>query len=277
MREVRVLAGGTHACTYQIRTAGPQQDFVLRELPPGDDAAGREARVLTALDGLLGLAPRLLAWSADEATSDGSWLLISRLPGAADITPGEPAAFASQLGTALARIHATPQAPLAGLPVVSGRPGGSPAALSGPAASLVCARWESIASAPAVLTHWDFWSGNTVWEDGRLTGVVDWSGAALGPRGFDLGWCRLDLYLLFDQRIADAFLASYEAARSNVPTSELLLSDLWAAARSDRIVDSWDANYRDLGRAGLTAAKLRRRHAAWTRQALARATDLAGF
>ena len=116
-----------------------------------------------------------------------------------------------------------------------------------------------------------------MWEDGRLTGVVDWSGAALGPRGFDLGWCRLDLYLLFDQRIADAFLASYEAARSNVPTSELLLSDLWAAARSDRIVDSWDANYRDLGRADLTAAELRRRHAAWTRQALARATDLAGF
>jgi aminoglycoside phosphotransferase (APT) family kinase protein len=76
------------------------------------------------------------------------------------------------------------------------------------AASLVLARWESLATEPTVLTHNDFWSGNTVWQDGTLTGVVDWSGAALGPRAFDLGWCRLDLYLLFDQYIGDRFLES---------------------------------------------------------------------
>jgi aminoglycoside phosphotransferase (APT) family kinase protein len=150
------------------------------------------------------------------------------------------------------------------LTALDGRPGGSPAALSGPAASLVAARWETIASARAVLTHYDFWSGNTLWQDGTLTGVVDWSGAALGPPGFDLGWYRLDLYLLYDERIADMVAESYRAA-STVMLPDLLLYDLWATARAHRGVASWVPNYRDLGRPDLTAHVLRRRHTAWTR------------
>jgi aminoglycoside phosphotransferase (APT) family kinase protein len=63
-----------------------------------------------------------------------------------------------------------------------------------------------------VLTHYDFWSGNVVWRGGVLTGVVDWSGGALGPAGFDVGWCRLDLYLLYDEAVAGIFL---DAAHSN--------------------------------------------------------------
>jgi aminoglycoside phosphotransferase (APT) family kinase protein len=38
------------------------------------------------------------------------------------------------------------------------------------------------------LTHYDFWSGNVVWEDEVLTGVVDWTNGSLGPPGFDIGW-----------------------------------------------------------------------------------------
>jgi hypothetical protein len=90
-----------------------------------------------------------------------------------------------------------------------------------------------------------------------------WSGAALGPRGFDLGWCRLDLYLLYDERIADAFGESYQTA-SAVTVPDLLLYDLWAAARSHRNVESWVPNYGDLGRTDLTAPALRQRHTAWT-------------
>jgi aminoglycoside phosphotransferase (APT) family kinase protein len=264
VRGTLALAGGTHARTYLIQTADPEREFILREFGPGDDAVRREMQVLAALDGLGGLAPRLLAGHPGDQPPDGPWILISRLPGTADITPGDPAAFARQLGETLARIHATARHRLAGFPSVFDQPGGSPAALSGPAASLVAARWEALAHARIVLTHYDFWSGNTVWEGGILTGVVDWSGGALGPRGFDVGWCRLDLYLLYGEHIAASFLESYENASSALP--DLLYWDLWAAARSHEDVESWVPNYRDLGRPDLTATELRRRHSAWTQQ-----------
>jgi aminoglycoside phosphotransferase (APT) family kinase protein len=265
---VQALLGGTHARTSLIQTSNPELQVVLREFPPGDDAASHEVRVLRALDGLGGLAPRLLASNIDGVASQGSWLLISRLPGVADITPAQPAAAAEELGQALARIHATSRRRLTGFPSVLDRPGGSRGGFSGPAASVVSASWDRLASAPQVLTHRDFWSGNVVWDGGELTGVVDWPGAALGPRGFDVGWCRLDLYLLHGERIADRFLDSYQAA-SQTSLPDLQLWDLWAVAQSCQIVETWMPNYRDLGRTDLTAAELRHRHSAWTQRLLA--------
>jgi aminoglycoside phosphotransferase (APT) family kinase protein len=271
VRGTRALAGGTHARTYLIQTADPEREFVVRQFPAGDDAATREARVLASLAGLGGLAPRLLAGHPDGPPPDGSWILISRLPGTADITPGDPSAFARQLGGTLARIHATARHCLAGLPSLLERPGGSPAGLSGPAAGIVAASWAALAGAPTALTHHDFWSGNTLWQDGTLTGVVDWTGAARGPRAFDLGWCRLDLYLLYGDNIAGTFLGSYQAAGGAAP-ADPLLGDLWAAARAHQIVESWVPNYRDLGRTDLTARVLRDRLTIWTQRLIERWT-----
>jgi aminoglycoside phosphotransferase (APT) family kinase protein len=264
---VCALAGGTHARTWLIQLAHPELEVVLREFPAGDDTARQEAAVLTGLDGLDGLAPRLLASGADQTSAVGSWALISRLPGRADITPDQPAAWAEQLGRALARIHATPLGALTGFQRVLDRPEGSLAGLRGPGASVVAARWELLADAPGVLTHYDFWSGNVVWTAGLLTGVVDWPGAAIGPRSYDVGWCRLDLYLLYGEPLADQFLDSYEAASGSGPLDRLLC-DLWALARSQRTVETWVPNYRDLGRPDLTASQLRSRHTAWTEQLL---------
>jgi aminoglycoside phosphotransferase (APT) family kinase protein len=268
VRRTEALAGGTHARTFLVQTAGPGLDLVLREFPPGDDTARREARVLAALDGLGGLAPRLLASDRDG----GSWLLISRLPGTADITPASPGAAAEQLGRILARIHATRRPQVAGLPDLFDRATSPGDALSGPAAAAVAAGWRRLADAPSVLTHRDFWSGNVVWQGGRLTGVVDWPGAALGPRGVDVSWCRLDLFLLHGEPTADTFAAAYEAVAGAV-LPDLRLWDLWAAAQSHSYVETWMPNYRDLGRTDLTAAQLRRRHAAWTARRLATSPD----
>jgi len=273
VREISALAGGTHARTYQIHMSNPDLEVILREFPVGDAAARHEAQVLAALDGLDGLAPRLLASGPGSAPA-GPWNLISRLAGAANITPARPSAFAAQLGATLARIHATSPARLGGFPRVPEGRGGSFGALSGPAASPVAASQVLLMSTPSVLTHHDFWSGNTLWQRGVLTGVVDWAGAAVGPRGFDVGWCRLDLYLLYDQRIADCFLDSYQTA-SGTALPEPLLWDLWAIARSDQIVESWVPNYHDLGRADLTAKELRKRHTLWTQYLLGRSTHAA--
>jgi aminoglycoside phosphotransferase (APT) family kinase protein len=266
IRAVHALPGGTHALTWLIQTANPEREVVLREYPAGDDAARYETRILTALDGLGGLAPLLLA--SDPSPAGGQWVMISRLPGHADITPSHPVEWARQLGQALARVHATPLQRLAGFPDVLELRGEPAAALRGPAAAFVAGHRDLLADQPAVLTHYDFWSGNTVWEDGVLTGVVDWSGAALGPAGFDTGWCRLDLYLLYGEHIADQFLDAYQEA-SGGALPDPLLCDLWACARSCHGVESWVPNYRDLGRHDLTAAELRNRHTAWTEHLLA--------
>ncbi|MGD9735322.1 MAG: phosphotransferase family protein [Solirubrobacterales bacterium] len=269
IRAVTRLIGGQHADTWRVETENPATTVVVREFPVDDPAAASEQLALRALDGLGGLAPLLLAGDLDGRWSKCPTSLISWLDGEADIAPADPRAWARELGRALAVVHATPPRRLAGLPTVLDSGGGSQEILAGPLATEVRARWRRVAAAPEVLTHSDYWSGNVIWKDGRISGIVDWSGGSRGPAGFDLGWCRLDLVLLFDQQIADEFLAAYRAATGEA-VAEALLWDCWAAARSDRAVGSWTPNYAPLGREDLDERELRRRHAQWTAELIAR-------
>ncbi len=257
------LAGGQHADTWRVDTENPAASVVVRQFPAGDPAAANEQRVLGALDGLGGLAPVPLGGDLTGRWSENPTSLVSWLDGRADITPADPEEWAGELGRALATVHAVPDERLAELPSVFEGSGGSEEILGGPLAAEVRSRWSQLVTSPEVLTHGDYWSGNVVWRDGRLTGIVDWSGGSRGPRGYDLGWCRLDLVLLFDEQIADDFLAAYEA-EAGQGVGEIRLWDCWAAARSDDAVGFWVPNYLPLGRAELTADELRRRHAEWT-------------
>jgi aminoglycoside phosphotransferase (APT) family kinase protein len=262
------LAGGQHAATWRVDTLRPPVTLVIRQFPAGDGAAAHEALVLRVLDGLDGTAPVLLASDLAGRWSQCPTVLTSWLDGHADITPSDPDAWAAQLGRALARVHAMPSERLSALPSVFDHSGGSRARLQGPAAAGIRSRWAQITAAPDVLTHSDYWSGNVVWSDGVLTGIVDWSGGARGPRGFDVGWCRLDLVLLFGDSVADVFLAAYEDAIGH-PLADVALWDTWALARSYDRVETWTPNYRPLGRADLDAPELRRRHSQWTARLVA--------
>jgi len=257
------LEGGQHADTWRVDTEHPAISVVVRQFPVGDPAAWREERVLRALDGLGGLAPVRLGGDLGGRWSKFPTSLISWLDGQPDITPTDPGGWARELGRALAAVHTVPSERLAELPSVFDRSGGSQEILGGPLAAVVRSRWSQVVASPEVLTHGDYWSGNVVWREGRLTGIVDWSGGSRGPRGFDLGWCRLDLVLLFDEQIADDFLAAYEAAMGQT-VGEIRLWDCWAAARSDDAVGSWVPNYLPLGRYDLDEEELRRRHERWT-------------
>jgi aminoglycoside phosphotransferase (APT) family kinase protein len=257
------LEGGQHASTWRVDTENPPTSVVVRQFPVDDPAPLREQRVLRALDGLGGMAPVLLGGDLNRRWSKYPTSLISWLDGQPDITPTDPRGWARQLGRALAALHTVPTERLGELPNVFDRSGGSQEILGGPLAAEVRSRWPQVVRSPEVLTHCDYWSGNVVWRDGRLTGIVDWSDGSRGPRGFDLGWCRLDLVLLFDEQIADDFLAAYEAATGQA-VGEMRLWDTWAVARSDDAVGSWAPNYLPLGRADLDEDELRRRHTQWT-------------
>lgn len=260
---VERLEGGQHAETWRVETENPAASVVVREFPVGDPAPVREQRVLRALDGLGGLAPVLLGGDPGGRWSKHPTSLTSWLEGRPDITPADPSRWARELGRGLAAVHAVPGERLGELPSVFDDRGGSQELLAGPLAAEVRSRWAQITASPEVLIHGDHWSGNVVWRDGKLTGIVDWSAASRGPRGFDLGWCRLDLALLSDERIADEFLAAYEA-EAGQDVGEMHLWDCWAAARSEDTVASWVPNYAPLGRADLDEGELRRRHGRWT-------------
>jgi aminoglycoside phosphotransferase (APT) family kinase protein len=257
------LEGGQHAGTWRVDTENPAISVVVRQFPADDPAPLQEQRVLRALDGLGGLAPVPLGGDLSGRWSKYPTSLISWLDGRPDITPTDPRGWARELGRALALVHAVPTERLAELASVFDRRGGSQEILGGPLAAEVRSCWSELVALPEVLTHGDYWSGNVVWRDGRLTGIVDWSGGSRGPRGFDLGWCRLDLVLLFDEQIADDFLAAYEAEAGQA-VGEIRLWDCWAAAGSDQAVESWAPNYLPLGRADLDEDELRRRHGQWT-------------
>ncbi|MFI6229072.1 phosphotransferase family protein [Micromonospora echinospora] len=267
---VRRLAGGTHAATHLLRTERPTGEMVLRRFLPGDDAAAREAGVLAALDGLDGWAPKLLAADPVGHRSGEPALLITRLPGRADLTSVSAREAAEQLGRVLARIHAVPLTRLAGLrDGMAAASASSPVGVgAGPTASILATHGHRLAGQQPVLTHYDFWSGNVLWEQKTITGVVDWSGAARASRGLDVSWCRLDLRLLHGPDSAETFLKAYEQAAEAVP--ELALWDLFAVQNSYRSVESWLPNYHDLGRTDLTSADLRERHISWTQECLAR-------
>jgi aminoglycoside phosphotransferase (APT) family kinase protein len=262
IRSVVRLEGGQHADTWKVVTAHPELSVVVRQFPAADPAAASEQHVLRTLDGLEGLVPVLLGGDLDGRWSQYPTSLISWLDGDADITPSYPEKWAVELGRALAVAHAMPTDRLAGMPSVFDRRGGSQELLNGPLATEVRSRWIQITGASEVLSHCDYWSGNVVWRDETLTGIVDWSGGARGPRGFDVGWCRLDLILLLGERIADVFLVAYEAAIGHT-FNEIDLWDAWAVARSDDGVETWGPNYAPLGRGDLDARELRRRHSQW--------------
>lgn len=57
--------------------------------------------------------------------------------------------------------------------------------------------------------HRDYHPTNVLWSNNKVSDVVDWVNACLGPVGIDIGHCRLNLAQLYDVATADAFLHAY--------------------------------------------------------------------
>lgn len=57
--------------------------------------------------------------------------------------------------------------------------------------------------------HRDYHPANVLWQNGKISGVVDWVNACLGPAGVDVGHCRVNMAMLYDVQTADLFLHAY--------------------------------------------------------------------
>jgi aminoglycoside phosphotransferase (APT) family kinase protein len=76
-------------------------------------------------------------------------------------------------------------------------------------------------SALHVVLHRDYHPGNLLWENERLSGIVDWPSSCRGPRGIDVAHTRGNLALVDGVAAAEKFLRAY---RQLVPSYD---HDAW--------------------------------------------------
>jgi aminoglycoside phosphotransferase (APT) family kinase protein len=223
---VRPLASGwlaNHAVDV-ADAAGQRHRLVLRRWArPGwevDDptfTAAREAAVLELLAATPVPVPRLVAADPDGADCDVPALLLTRLPGRPPDPAADPRRLVGGLAATLPAIHAVDAAAAAALPAFHRFY--DPASLVPPAWSGLPGLWAQVlevAAGPAppggsCLVHRDYHPGNTLWERGRLVGVVDWNFASLGSPSVDLGHMRVNLATDLGLEWADEFLAAHHA------------------------------------------------------------------
>lgn len=290
---VRRLRGGIDAAVHALDLVGPNGErrrLVARRCPADGTGRWRRAtlrawQMLEALERLGFPAPRPVLLDAEGDLLGGAALVMTRLPGRGLLAPRDPGAWAQQLGETLAALHRTPierlelsfvEGPRTRLERALGEAVRRAGQCDDPIGAVLGAalpRWRAeVELGRPTLVHGDYWAGNTLWWRGRLVGVVDWEEAGPGYPGQDLGYCRLDLFTLHGARVADAFLAAYEAAMGE-RVRQLAFWDLLGAAVALPDPERWLGGYHDLGRTEITPRAMRERTLAFIRQALQRGLE----
>ncbi len=94
----------------------------------------------------------------------------------------------------------------------------------------------------------DYWPGNVLWVDSRVSAVLDWDAAGYGDPALDVGYFRMNMYLRGIKAAADVFLEHYEAARG--PVVNLGFWELASAARPLPDPSAWIPESREMGDVG---------------------------
>ncbi|MGB7859187.1 MAG: phosphotransferase [Acidimicrobiia bacterium] len=198
--------------------------LVLRRYGPwyadrGEDAAFRETRALELMQKANVPAPAPIWIDTDGIFSEQA-IITSHVQGEPDLTPANPFEWAESLARVLARIHDVrlDDSDLETFPPGAGederRIQESPElVLEHPLGEALLRRRVGLGNgrvdAETVLSHTDFWPGNTLWRDRELLAVVDWESPATGDRGMDVAYCSLDIRYLGMDRVADHFVSTY--------------------------------------------------------------------
>jgi aminoglycoside phosphotransferase (APT) family kinase protein len=215
------LTGGLTSIVHllTVKRNGRREEHVLRWWVPDSGweqwiarAVLLETAVLTKLEGSDIPAPRVIG-SITDAALGGPAVLMTRLTGKVHLMPRDRERWLLQMAQMLARIHALafdgkPFESWLDRSQLSPPPDASRADVWREAIALAA---EERAPTRTCFLHRDYQHFNMLWSRERLTGVVDWSEACIGPPEVDVGHCRLNLTVLFSAGVADRFRAMYEA------------------------------------------------------------------
>lgn len=276
-RVVRRLGGGLGSATHLVALG--DRRVVLKRYPVDSDVPALEWECLVFARDAGFPAPAPLALDQQGEWFGSPSLAIEVVPGRPDLAPTDVGRYADEVASALARIHAA-QTSAAGGALL--RPHAVDAWTApdrvpdGLVARAVAQRvvdtiveWMPRAERGAsVISHGDFHPGNLLWSQGRLTGVVDWSHARVGPRWWELAYFRMELAVLVDGLAADSFLERYETL-AGVASPHQAVWDLVCLYNGHRWGHLWLTGYREQGRRDLTIDMMRRRLTRLARHALA--------
>lgn len=227
----RPLRGGTASAVHLLavaRAGGAVERVVLRRYVRPElnveepDIAAREARTLRFVAGVdLGhgvATPRLLAVDPTGADAGVPAVLMSRLPGRVDWAPRDLDRWLARLAGLLPALHAALLPPPGVIrPFVPYEQDcyQPPGWVRWPGVWARAVAWfrrpapDGLGAGLAVFVHRDFHPGNVLWCRGRVTGVVDWASASVGPAWVDVGHCRGNLFG-YGLEVADRFTAIWE-------------------------------------------------------------------
>jgi aminoglycoside phosphotransferase (APT) family kinase protein len=220
---VAALAGTTSSLLHAVEVEGVtgRRSLVLRRfvnekwVRTEPDVAVREGMNLQHATRAGLPAPNLIALDADGEHCGVPATLVARLEGSVVLEPTERKQWLRGLAEAAARIH---RVDAAGFRWKYRR--------YNEGVSLIVPRWskqqEAWAKAIEIVegpprsysecfVHRDYHPSNVLWQDGRVSGVVDWVNGCRGPAGIDVAWCRHNLANLHGVSVADEFLTAYVA------------------------------------------------------------------
>ena len=97
--------------------------------------------------------------------------------------------------------------------------------------------YQNLQPVTSTLVHIDYWRGNVLWEEGKISAVVDWEEAGCGDPGIDVGYCLMELVIMGMSIEAHTFLQKYQSLRGPVPN--LIFWALAATVRPMYDMDGW--------------------------------------
>lgn len=196
-------------------------------------------------------APRPLYLDEKGAILGTPGIVTSYVPGEQIASPPDPESWARSLATMLAKIHSVPCDTTTKSFLLDAnseatwflRSGSVPDYMKAhPDGAVVWQTahdlWPDIQQVPAGLVHIDYWSGNILWDAGRIIAIVDWEEAAYGDPGIDVAYCHMDMFLSGMGEAADEFLSVYETEVGRRVTN-LGFWELAAAARPMFNPEGW--------------------------------------
>ena len=215
---VSTMPGATSSAVLRLTTevrgerGGHGRGLVLRwyaddrVVGPEPQAVAREAGALEVLSRTPVPAPGLVAWTNPVPSLPGA-VLMTHLPGVPAFDLPDPGAVRAVLSA----IHDVAPGSFA-VHRYRGYHEGSdlrrPTWWRDPVVwkRAVVQTTTARPTGPDAFIHRDFHPANLLWVDGRLTGVVDWVNACVGPAGVDTAHCRLNLAVLWGPDEADRVL-----------------------------------------------------------------------